>query len=348
MRLTPGRYRAVNFLVALLVAVVGALAAYNVLQSERFLADTAASQSIARARRALDRLANGTAGAATLRGAVAAIDAEVGPMASGAARGADGSLWSDAYPGDADTARQLSAVDHAWREYRVRLDPVVEAGAPVQDVAAAIAGSVTAGLDLERTLESLSRSVATEARERAGTFRKVQLAGLAAAVLVLCMLIFHVLRNLRSEDAELSSARAETERILDTVGEGLLLLDRHNTIAAQTSRALRRMLRREDVAGLSFDALLAELVPEKTRRTALDYVSLLWGERVNENLVRSLNPLAETEVRIPSDGGDPETRYFAFDFSRVRSGARTTSSRMGKLFGRMVALAVAKRTFWAI
>jgi hypothetical protein len=31
-------------------------------------------------------------------------------------------------------------------------------------------------------------------------------------------------------------------------------------------------------------------VPEKTLRTAMDYVALLWGERVNEKLVKTDQP----------------------------------------------------------
>jgi chemotaxis protein histidine kinase CheA len=58
-------------------------------------------------------------------------------------------------------------------------------------------------------------------------------------------------------------------------------------------------------------------VPEKTLETAMKYVKLLWGERANENLIRSINPLAEVEVRFPH--GD--VRYLEFDFHRVKAGA---------------------------
>ena len=46
----------------------------------------------------------------------------------------------------------------------------------------------------------------------------------------------------------------------------------------------------------TFEDLLRPLVSEKTLATANKYVKLLWGERANENLIRSINPLSEVEV----------------------------------------------------
>ena len=61
------------------------------------------------------------------------------------------------------------------------------------------------------------------------------------------------------------------------------------------------------------------MVPEKTLRTAMDYVSLLWGERVNEKLVKTINPLNEVEVHFDNPAGGFDTHFLEFDFNRVKS-----------------------------
>ena len=83
--------------------------------------------------------------------------------------------------------------------------------------------------------------------------------------------------------------------------------------------ALNSIFRREDFEKMTFDALLHGIVPEKTLRTAMDYVALLWGERVNEKLVKTINPLNEVEVHFDSRHGGFDTHFLEFDFNRVKS-----------------------------
>jgi chemotaxis protein histidine kinase CheA len=83
--------------------------------------------------------------------------------------------------------------------------------------------------------------------------------------------------------------------------------------------ALNAIFRREDLHRLSFDELLKQIVPEKTLKTAMDYVSLLWGERVNEKLIKSINPLSEVEVHFDNPAGGFDTHFLEFDFNRVKS-----------------------------
>jgi two-component system chemotaxis sensor kinase CheA len=54
-------------------------------------------------------------------------------------------------------------------------------------------------------------------------------------------------------------------------------------------------------------------------RTAMDYVALLWGERVNEKLVKTINPLNEVEVHFDNPAGGFDTHFLEFDFNRVKS-----------------------------
>ena len=217
-----------------------------------------------------------------------------------------------------------------WNAYKAKLDPVLrfsgspyaapEAAAPRREDRVArsrrrcrSARAAAACRRLCRTSTStvrprtrscatvmveLTSQVETASRGRSGTLRTVQVFGMVAAVLLLGAIFFYFARNLRKEEAVSNRQRKETADILRTVNEGLFLLDKDLKLGSERSMALNNIFRREEFAGLTFDTLLKEIVPEKTLRTAMDYVALLWGERVNEKLVKTINPLNEVEVHF--------------------------------------------------
>ena len=62
------------------------------------------------------------------------------------------------------------------------------------------------------------------------------------------------------------------------------------------------------------------MVPGKTLATALDFVNLLWSDRVEEDLIEDINPLNEVEAHFQASNGF-ETAYLKFSFKRVSIGA---------------------------
>ena len=112
--------------------------------------------------------------------------------------------------------------------------------------------------------------------------------------------------------------------ILRTVKDGLFLLDENLVIGTAYSSALENLFQRKDFAGLEFEALLKGIVSEKTLATALKFVKVLWAERTNEKLVKSINPLGEVEVHLAMGQGKFETRYLDFEFHRVRVDGKIT------------------------
>ena len=143
---------------------------------------------------------------------------------------------------------------------------------------------------------------------------------LGAGVLLLSALLFHVFRNLGSEEQAASVAQAETQHILSTVNEGLFLLDRELVIGAEHSAVLNQILHRHDLAGVRFSDLLKDMVPGKTLSTALDFVELLWSDRVEADLIEDINPLNEVEAHFGGGSGAFETCYLKFSFKRVGAG----------------------------
>ncbi len=172
---------------------------------------------------------------------------------------------------------------------------------------------------LAKIATQLMAQVEADSASQAAVIRAIQVGGLAAAVLLLGAIFFYFARNLRKEEAVSARARKETADILRTVNEGLFLLDKDLKLGSERSLALNSIFRREDFTELTFDTLLKGIVPEKTLKTAMDYVALLWGERVNEKLVKTINPLNEVEVHFDNPAGGFDTHYLEFDFNRVKS-----------------------------
>ncbi|NNF66934.1 MAG: hypothetical protein HKM98_05450, partial [Gammaproteobacteria bacterium] len=156
-----------------------------------------------------------------------------------------------------------------------------------------------------------------ESARRATRLRIIQVTGIGLALINFFVILFHFIRNLNKYDQMVEKAKKETDDILETVNEGLFLLDSEFRIGSQHSAALTRIFRRDNLAGVNFIDLLRGIVPETTLNVARDYINLYFGERVNQNLVDDLNPLNEIEVHFGADDSQFQTRYLGFDFRRV-------------------------------
>jgi HPt (histidine-containing phosphotransfer) domain-containing protein/PAS domain-containing protein len=253
-----------------------------------------------------------------------------------------------ALTGDTGATAESIAGKHApelgkiWANERAALKPVLEyAGVPYddsesagtslnqsgrqldQDVAAAIRTSRHALPLLDAELVAITGDLQTTNARAARELRLVMLVGLAIAGLL--VLVITVLINARRRQEEsLQLARQQTTDILRTVKDGLFLLDQNLNIGTAYSAALETLFQRNDFAGLGFEALLKNVVSEKTLATALKFVTILWSERTNEKLVKSINPLGEVEVHLDVGRGKFETRYLQFEFHRVRVEGKIT------------------------
>src|SRR5207244_1524451 len=222
-----------------------------------------------------------------------------------------------------------------WHQYAPVLDPVVSfTGQPYVDSDTAgsslsregrahyaavkrapLFASDSAG-PLQAQLAALSATLQRSSSDAAARLRTLLLAGVLAALSLAGAAGYFQLTRSKHERAALE-AQEQTRDILKTVREGLFLLDSEHRIGTVWSDALTRMFSRQDFAGLSFERLLKDLVPPATLTTATKYIKLLWGDRAHENLMKSINPLGQLEVKIDNGHGGRETRYLQFDFHRV-------------------------------
>ncbi|MFK8016937.1 MAG: ATP-binding protein [Gammaproteobacteria bacterium] len=166
-------------------------------------------------------------------------------------------------------------------------------------------------------INSVAVGLEAQAAQRAQRLRMTQIGGIVLALCAFGIIVFHFLRNLRRSDEALAIAEEEKDEILNTVNEGLFLLDKDMRFGTQYSRAVETIFRRTNLAGEEFLSLLKDIVPEKTLDTARDYVELFFGDRINEKLVQDLNPLDQVEVHFRDVTGGFVTRYLGFGFKRV-------------------------------
>jgi HPt (histidine-containing phosphotransfer) domain-containing protein/PAS domain-containing protein len=253
-----------------------------------------------------------------------------------------------ALTGDTGATAESIAGKHAaelgklWASEREALKPVLEyTGVPYddsesagtslnqsgrqldRDVAAAVRTSRRALPLLDAELVAITGDLQTTNARAAKELRLVMLVGLAIAGL-LVTLITVLLSARRRQEESLQLARQQTTDILRTVKDGLFLLDQNLVIGTAYSAALETLFQRTDFAGLAFESLLKNVVSEKTLATALKFVTILWSERTNEKLVKSINPLGEVEVHLDVGRGRFETRYLQFEFHRVRVDGKIT------------------------
>ena len=224
----------------------------------------------------------------------------------------------------------------AWARELVVLNPVLAYhGVPYQDNESTGTNLNDSGRDLERDVNAALRTsrhtlplldkeftaIAAELQSsnvRSATqLRLVMLSGLLIA-LALVVLVTILLSARQRQEGNLREARQQTADILRTVKDGLFLLDQKLVIGAAYSGALETLFQRKDFAGLAFEDLLKNIVSERTLATALKFVKILWAERTNEKLVKTINPLGEVEVHLDAGNGRFETRHLQFDFHRVR------------------------------
>jgi signal transduction histidine kinase len=148
--------------------------------------------------------------------------------------------------------------------------------------------------------------------------RALLVGGSTLAGLMLLLALYYAWRSRRAH-----RVAAETEQqmsnILSTVREGLFLVDRQLRLSSTHSRSLGELLRLPAPAGLPMEKLLEPLVDSKTVSATLKYMALLWKDKVNEELIESVNPISEIEVEFVKPRGGSETRHLAFSFRRVRS-----------------------------
>lgn len=347
-----GRFKGIVFAIGGFLLVVSCLLAYNFFNANQFANDATSIRQVSQ-QQGQPQLIAASAGAialqlskhedigpalSELQRASRSFDETVGAMESGSVvKNAEGKNVRLGVASDTAQATLNNAVK-VWADFKTKVDPVArfsgspyakdESGQTVlnargERLAAQLSElqtkALTSAPPLSKAISELAAELQSDSASRANILSIVQGVGIVLALLLFVMIIAVSVRNLQKDEVVANRARKEAADILRTVNEGLFLLDNNQKIGTERSMALSSIFRREDFSNMGFDDLLRGIVPDKTLRTAQDYVALLWGERVNEKLVKSINPLNEVEVHFDNPAGGFETHFLEFDFNRVKT-----------------------------
>jgi len=160
------------------------------------------------------------------------------------------------------------------------------------------------------------------------SLRALLLGGAALAALLLVTMLYFAWRAGRAASTA-GEAQRQIGNILGTVREGLFLIGRDGRLGGAHSDSLLPLLRIASPAGKNFEDLLRPLVDERTLLAATKYLGLLQKDKVNEELIESVNPLQQIEVSFQRPFGSPELRYLSFSFRRTRGEARQPDFLLG-------------------
>jgi signal transduction histidine kinase len=218
---------------------------------------------------------------------------------------------SDAFNDDA--RRAIAELETAWRPIATAIAPLAEDG-NTGDLRALAADVAALEPRFNAATSAVLGAIGNDSLARANRLRNVGGAGALTAIGFFLLLIWLYSRQIRRVEA----AKQQTDDILAVVPAGLFLLDRDGRIGAQHSARLSQLLQARELGGRNFFDVLGGMVGTKVVATARDFVEILFGERVHEDLVGQLNPLDEVEVMLPNENGRMETRFLGFGFRRVR------------------------------
>lgn len=215
-------------------------------------------------------------------------------------------------------ATGIKAVDDAlliWQPYKQLLQPVINSSA-MDEVTLDIATDYARenNLKLLKLMNDLTTHLERNTKTKASNLQLIQTIALVLSLLLFANIVFNALRKLRAADGEIEKAQRETTEILNTVKEGLFLLDPEFNVGSQFSSSIGKILQHEVSANMPFMPILEQLVSADIYTSAKDYIQLLFGNKVKENLMLSLNPLTQVKVQAKND---TTPRYLSFQFNRI-------------------------------
>ncbi|MEH6413465.1 ATP-binding protein [Pseudomonas sp. CGJS7] len=256
----------------------------------------------------------------TLKAESQLISDAVRTFREGGASGGDGEATLKAGAGSHKIAGINEEIAVLWAPYASAIAPILKSANPdPQQLALAIEYARSHNVRLYAAMNRLVDS-SSEITEQAN--RKLRDTQNLGAGLILLNFLFTALfafRGLMIGDRAVARSRKQTDDILATVKEGLFLVTPDLAVGDQMSNSLPQVMQRRVEPGMNLIEVLRPMVAAQTLEATRDYLGLLFGKRVKEKLVASLNPLSEVPVAGGSDGrGQPLPRYLNFQFNRVQ------------------------------
>lgn len=131
--------------------------------------------------------------------------------------------------------------------------------------------------------------------------------------------------ELSEANSALTAAKAETDRIMETVGQGLFLLHKEGDqykLGSQYSRALEEMFAAKSLAGKDLLGLLRPGLPDAAMKKTADYLELMFKPEIKEAVMNNINPLREVELQFENAAAGNKQKFLQFKFKRIMDGEK--------------------------
>lgn len=149
--------------------------------------------------------------------------------------------------------------------------------------------------------------------------RFLQIGGIGVALLLFLAIVFGSLRRLTRADQELAIAQRQTSNIMNTVNEGLFLIDKNFVIADTYSKNLETILGHDNIAGRTLFELLQNMISRDDVEATKLFIEQLYNSWVVSDLIEDLNPLKQVKIGFLDEDDNPVVKYLSFNFLRVQS-----------------------------
>lgn len=221
--------------------------------------------------------------------------------------------WAGA--ANARALEQLVALTRTWSPLDREVQPLLKAQSiQPADIVPAANEVFARNVRIMQQAGDLTDTLEAAATQRAQTMRQIQVVAIALALLNFVFIVFKFVRRLRQSDRLTDEARRDTTRILETVQEGLFLLDREGRIGGQQSASLAALVGTALPAGTDFLEVLHHRIDAEHHQSARDFIDLLFNRKIKSSLLKQLNPLRQ----IAFAREDGRECHLDFEFEQVR------------------------------
>lgn len=218
----------------------------------------------------------------------------------------------------------LSAAQREWGSYEQKLRSYLMSARDIS-VNTSLLDAVTeeaqnANNIIYTAVNALTDRITNRTIQRMKMMKTIQIGGVAVLLAYWIIFIFFFARRLQVFDTESKDARRETREILQTVKDGLFLVDKDLKIGSQYSAALENIIGQRGVGGKDLGTVLESIVSQKDVETTRGFIAQLFNKRIKPKLITDLNPLHRISVEVDDMNGFKQERFLDFQFSRVYEG----------------------------
>lgn len=166
-------------------------------------------------------------------------------------------------------------------------------------------------------MNDLTIDIQQSSEATANFSRRLQVAGILLALCIFAFIAYEFFGQLRVSDLSAEQSKQETQQILDTVDQGLFLMDKDLVMASQYSKRMESIFSDANIAGREFSSYIENVVSEKDAKRVKRFFNLLFDPHKKQQLLGDLNPLKQVSVQIKDHHGKFFNKYLSFSFSRI-------------------------------